>query len=239
MDAKDKLFEKEVSKVEALQKQLDEAHAKNKYHEELLEAKATDIQNLSIFVSKMLKEHFMDYESHTITQPPLQQKLEILDRHLGKVSSKAKHGGPQSRSSSNAIVANTSSQNQLLEQKRQRPGSAIKATKTGVANQHNSSTTQSSFPSQSTPAASSLQGKTSPRHLNTKTSPRTAKPPTTKQPTTKTNVAKQVAQALEIDNLGKMDAVDILSVLKRIENLEKMACSKGKKSSSSNQRAAM
>ena len=182
----------------------------------------------------------MDYESHTITQPPLQQKLEILDRHLGKVSSKAKHGGPQSRSSSNAIVANTSSQNQLLEQKRQRPGSAIKATKTGVANQHNSSTTQSSFPSQSTPAASSLQGKTSPRHLNTKTSPRTAKPPTTKQPTTKNNMAKQVAQALEIDNLGKMDAVDILSVLKRIENLEKMAQgSKGKKGGSSNQRAVM
>ena len=48
-----------------------------------------------------------------------------------------------------------------------------------------------------------------------------------------------MAQALEIDNLGKMDAVDILSVLKRIENLEKMACSKGKKGGSSNQRAAM
>lgn len=29
-----------------------------------------------------------------------------------------------------------------------------------------------------------------------------------------------------MDNLGKMDAVDILSVLKRIENLEKMAQAK-------------
>jgi len=43
LDAKDKLIEKEVDKVEELQKQLDEANAKNKYHEELLEAKATDI----------------------------------------------------------------------------------------------------------------------------------------------------------------------------------------------------
>ena len=49
-----------------------------------MEAKATDIQNLSMLVSKMLKEHFMDYESHTVTQPPLQQKLEILNRHLQK-----------------------------------------------------------------------------------------------------------------------------------------------------------
>ena len=93
LDAKDKLIEKEVSKVEQLQKQLEEAHAKNKYHEELLEAKASDVQSLSMFVSKMLKEHFMDYESHSVTQPPLQQKLEILDRHLGKVSSKVKTGG--------------------------------------------------------------------------------------------------------------------------------------------------
>ena len=82
LDAKDKLIEKEVARAEALQKQLEEAQAKNQYHEELLEAKATDIQNLSMLVSKMLKEHFMDYESHTVTQPPLQQKLEILDRHL-------------------------------------------------------------------------------------------------------------------------------------------------------------
>ena len=71
-----------MARADALQKQLQEAHAKNQYHEELLEAKATDIQNLSMLVSKMLKEHFMDYESHTVTQPPLQQKLEILDRHL-------------------------------------------------------------------------------------------------------------------------------------------------------------
>ena len=71
LDAKDKLIEKEVARAEALQKQLEEAKAKNQYHEELLEAKATDIQNLSMLVSKMLKEHFMDYESHTVTQPPL------------------------------------------------------------------------------------------------------------------------------------------------------------------------
>ena len=71
-----------MARADALQKQLQEAHAKNQYHEELLEAKAMDIQNLSMLVSKMLKEHFMDYESHTVTQPPLQQKLEILDRHL-------------------------------------------------------------------------------------------------------------------------------------------------------------
>ena len=36
--------------------------------------------------------------------------------------------------------------------------------------------------------------------------------------------------ALESENLGKMDAVDILSVLKRIENLEKMAQGGGAKS---------
>ena len=34
---------------------------------------------------------------------------------------------------------------------------------------------------------------------------------------------------MDIDNLGKMDAVDILSVLKRIENLEKLATTKSKK----------
>ena len=90
LDAKDKLIEKEALKVEELQKQLDEAHAKNKYHEELLESKASEIQSLSMFVSKMLKEHFFDYESHSVTQPPLEQKLQILDRHLGKVSTKAK-----------------------------------------------------------------------------------------------------------------------------------------------------
>ena len=72
LDAKDKLIEKEVARADALQKQLEEAHAMNQYHEEVLEAKATDIQNLSMLVSKMLKEHFMDYESHTVTQPPLQ-----------------------------------------------------------------------------------------------------------------------------------------------------------------------
>ena len=32
----------------------------------------------------MIKEHFLDYESHTVTQPPLKQKLEILDKHLTK-----------------------------------------------------------------------------------------------------------------------------------------------------------
>lgn len=42
------------------------------------------MQELSIFVSKMIKDHFMDYESHTVTQPPIKQKLEILDRHLEK-----------------------------------------------------------------------------------------------------------------------------------------------------------
>ena len=36
--------------------------------------------------------------------------------------------------------------------------------------------------------------------------------------------------ALESDNLGKMDAVDILSVLRRIETLEKMAQGGGAKS---------
>ena len=51
------------------------------------------MQQLSIFVSKMLKEHFMDYESHTVTQPPLNKKLEILDRHLSKVNTKAKTAG--------------------------------------------------------------------------------------------------------------------------------------------------
>ena len=29
----------------------------------------------------MLKEHFMDYESHTVTQPALEKKLEILDKN--------------------------------------------------------------------------------------------------------------------------------------------------------------
>lgn len=108
LDAKDKLIEKEVARSEALQKQLEEAQAKNQYHEELLEAKATDIQNLSMLVSKMLKEHFMDYESHTVTQPPLQQKLEILDRHLQKskigkktAAQSAKPTRPQSSSIAN------------------------------------------------------------------------------------------------------------------------------------------
>jgi len=81
-DAKDRLLEKEVARVEDLQRQLEEARVRNKYHEELLEAKASEIQNLSVFVSKMLKEHFMDYESHSIAQPALEQKLEILDQHL-------------------------------------------------------------------------------------------------------------------------------------------------------------
>ena len=36
----------------------------------------------------MLKEHFMDYESHSVTYPPLDKKLQILDRHLTKLSSK-------------------------------------------------------------------------------------------------------------------------------------------------------
>ena len=43
-------------------------------------------------------------------------------------------------------------------------------------------------------------------------------------------VTKQIAQALDADSLSKMDAVDILSVLKRIENLEKMAQGGKKKS---------
>ena len=69
----------------------------------------------------------------------------------------------------------------------------------------------------------------------------TNKPPTTssKKPSdagyisqTSRGVSKQIAQALEIDNLGKMDAVDILSVLKRIENLEKMAQKKAATSTS-------
>ena len=82
-----------MARADDLQRQLEEAKAKNQYHEELLEAKASDVQQLSIFVSKMLKEHFMDYESHTVTQPPLNKKLEILDRHLSKVNTKAKTAG--------------------------------------------------------------------------------------------------------------------------------------------------
>ena len=92
LDAKDKLIEKEAAKVEELQKKLEEANAKNQYQQELLEAKASDVQTMSIFVSKMLKEHFLDYESHSVTQPALQQKLDILDRHLAKVPPKAKCG---------------------------------------------------------------------------------------------------------------------------------------------------
>ena len=66
------MIEKEALKAEELQKQLEEAHEKNKYHEELLESKASEIHSLSMFVSKMLKEHFFDYESHSVTQPPLE-----------------------------------------------------------------------------------------------------------------------------------------------------------------------
>ena len=47
-------------------------------------------------------------------------------------------------------------------------------------------------------------------------------------------MSKQIAAALELDNLQKVDAVDILSVLKRIENLEKLAQSKHTPSSSLN-----
>ena len=52
-------------------------------------------------------------------------------------------------------------------------------------------------------------------------------------------VTKQIAQALDADSLSKMDAVDILSVLKRIENLEKMAQGGKKKSSNQGRQATM
>lgn len=59
-----------------------------------------------MFVSKMLKEHFMDYESHTVTQPPLQQKLEILDRHLTKNTSNSGNGGNNMKSTTKAMTGN-------------------------------------------------------------------------------------------------------------------------------------
>lgn len=82
-----------------------------------------------MLVSKMLKEHFLDYESHTVTQPPLQQKLEILDRHLtkSKISKKIAQSKPaRPSSSSNAINAVNVSTSATLDRRTQRPGSAVK-----------------------------------------------------------------------------------------------------------------
>jgi hypothetical protein len=45
---------------------------------------------MSIDVSKMLKEHFTDFESHSVTHPSLQGKLQILDGHLARISKASK-----------------------------------------------------------------------------------------------------------------------------------------------------
>lgn len=37
---------------------------------------------MSIDVSKLLKEYFQDFDSHSVTHPSLQGKLQILEDHL-------------------------------------------------------------------------------------------------------------------------------------------------------------
>ena len=157
-----------------------------------------------MFVSKMLKEHFLDYESHTVTQPPLQQKLEILDRHLGKISTKAKSGSSSQR------MQNVPEKRRSPPQQQARPLSAAKPQPTAA--HHHANISHNAKQLERTPTQS--QGKPPSRSDKAYISQ------------TSRGVSKQIAQALETDNLGKMDAVDILSVLKRIENLEKMAQSK-------------
>jgi len=117
LDAKDRLIDTEVSNSELLQKKLEEAEEKNRQLEELLEQKATDSQNISIFVSKILKEHFLDYESHTVTQPALEKKLEILDKHLQKsgIASKQARGRSGQRSSANNL--NTQPHNSSVDKR--------------------------------------------------------------------------------------------------------------------------
>ena len=85
-----------------------------------------------MLVSKMLKEHFMDYESHTVTQPPLQQKLEILNRHLqkSKIGKKAAAQQPsaKARPQSSSVANMGGSSTAVQDQRRtsQRPGSTAK-----------------------------------------------------------------------------------------------------------------
>lgn len=137
LDAKDKLIEREASKVEELQKKLEEAHEQNKYQEELLGGKAEEFQTMSIFVSKMLKEHFMDYESHSLTQPPIEQKLQILERHLAKINPKAKLGNKQTGAGSSLNANCSKQQDTTPKDRRQRPASAAKPP--SVTNKQNSS----------------------------------------------------------------------------------------------------
>ena len=56
----------------------------------------------------MLKEHFLDYESHTVTQPALEKKLDILDRHLQKsgIAKQAKGKSAQVNKSNNNAIPN-------------------------------------------------------------------------------------------------------------------------------------
>ena len=49
---------------------------------------------------------------------------------------------------------------------------------------------------------------------------------TSSAPVSKGQVAKQITKALESKDLSKLEAVDILSVLKRIENLERLTSGK-------------
>lgn len=82
LDAKDRLIERNYEQAEIMAEQLRQLELKNRQLEELLEQRASETQQLSISVSKMLKEHFGDYQSHSITQPTLLAKLQILESHL-------------------------------------------------------------------------------------------------------------------------------------------------------------
>jgi chromosome segregation ATPase len=75
LEAKDKMIERECKRVEKLTSQVEELALKNRQLEELLEQRATEAQQMSVGVSKMLKDFFGDYESHSVTQPSLQAKL--------------------------------------------------------------------------------------------------------------------------------------------------------------------
>lgn len=71
LEAKDKLIEQQYSNAERMTQHLEELTLKNRQLEELLEQRATETQKMSIDVSKMIRDHFNDYESHSITAPSL------------------------------------------------------------------------------------------------------------------------------------------------------------------------
>jgi len=59
------------------------------------------MQDSSLFVSQILKEYFMDYQSHTASTPALPIKLETLASHLKKMKSKQRQPASSGSSAHN------------------------------------------------------------------------------------------------------------------------------------------